>query len=74
MSEPVLTRAELQGPVWKKLEKHMQDRLDAHRQKNDGDLPTEKTAKLRGQIAELKALLNIARETTVLDPEPPEPK
>lgn len=45
--------------VWVKLKEHIEDRLDLHRKKNDADLSSDETARLRGRIAELKYLLDL---------------
>jgi hypothetical protein len=53
--------------VWMRLEKHLADRLETLRVQNDGDQSEEATAKLRGRIAEIKALLNVGKD----QPNPP---
>lgn len=55
-----LTTAETHGALWQKLKDHLEDRLAEHRRKNDGDLDATQTARLRGRIAELKVLLDLA--------------
>lgn len=57
MSDFRLTDADMNTPLWHAMRAHLERRLAAHRGKNDTDLTTEQTAKLRGQIHELKALL-----------------
>jgi hypothetical protein len=62
MEKLYLTEAQKASPVWVLIERHIQGRLDDHRRKND-DQPSEAaTQKLRGRIAELKALLEIASD------------
>ena len=46
--------------TWRAIEKWANERLDVARRKNDGALDAEKTAHLRGRIAELKDLLTLA--------------
>lgn len=69
MNEPkpplVLSAEERRSPLWKKLKDHWQERLEVLRKQNDGDRPETETAKLRGQIAECKALLWLERETDI---------
>lgn len=48
--------------VWKKIENKLNERLDAHRRKNDGNLSAEETNRVRGRIAEVKAILGLAKE------------
>lgn len=53
----VLTSHDRQSPVWTKLRKHMEAKLQALRIKNDTDLDPVATAKVRGEIRNLKNLL-----------------
>ena len=43
--------------LWRQVKEFYTARLDALRKENDGDSTPEKTAKLRGRIAEVKMLL-----------------
>lgn len=54
-----LTEAESHSKLWLKLKKIMEERLNKHRVTNDKNLDEVVTAKLRGQIAELKFLLDL---------------
>jgi hypothetical protein len=56
-----LTPIELQSAVWLKLQAHLNDRLQALRCQNDGDLTMEQTIKLRGRAAQLKELLALGQ-------------
>ena len=58
----VLTHEDKQSPVWRKLVKHWESRLELLRTQNDGDKDLTDTATLRGRIAECKANLNLAKE------------
>ena len=58
-----LTENEKLSAVWQKLEAHLTKRLADLRSQNDGDLTHEQTIKLRGRVAELKALLALANTT-----------
>lgn len=59
MNEFRLTKIEAQSQLWLKLKKHLEERLDVLRAKNDGDLDTTETARLRGRISEIKSMLSI---------------
>ena len=59
MTEPLLNTLDLQSPTWMKLKKHLELKLEALRKSNDGDFDADKTAKLRGRIAEVRAFLAI---------------
>lgn len=57
MSDFRLTDSDKATPLWIALRAHLEQRLEQHRSRNDTDLNPEQTAKLRGQIMELRALL-----------------
>lgn len=57
MSEFRLTDNDRNTPLWLALRAHLERRLESQRAKNDTDLSAEDTAKVRGRIAEIKALL-----------------
>lgn len=59
-----LNAAEVNEPIWKKIEKHLAERLDVLRLKNDGDLTEVETAKLRGCILAFKEMLDVAKPLT----------
>lgn len=52
--------------TWRAIRLHVDARLARLRQQNEGDLDPEKTAKLRGRIAELKELLTLAQPAPAL--------
>lgn len=55
-----LTEQEAAEQLWIRLKEHLQQRLARHRAMNDDpELGNERTAVLRGQIAELKYLLSL---------------
>jgi len=62
MSEPVITPHERQSAVWQKLKPYLDTRLETLRRQNDGQLTPEQTAKLRGRIAEVKAILSLGTD------------
>lgn len=57
MSDFELLPADLTSATWLSLKQHLQDRLATLRAQNDTEQTPEKTARLRGQIAEVKRLL-----------------
>lgn len=59
---PLLSDYERQTGVWPKVAKHLEARLDLLRKQNDGPLDPEDTARLRGRIAEVKALLEKGKD------------
>jgi hypothetical protein len=62
-----LEEHEIASPVWQKLKKHYETRIDTLRKVNDrSDLSETDTAKLRGQIAEIKAMLSAGRPDRVV--------
>lgn len=55
-----LTHADFQTRTWENFEAELQRRLAMHREANDNRIDPEKTATLRGRIAEIKELLALA--------------
>lgn len=47
--------------LWQSLERHMNERLAQLRAQNDAHLPAERTADIRGRIAQLKELMSLAK-------------
>ena len=66
-SKFTLAPHERTSPLWKSLERHMQEQLAELRLWNDASLPPERTEKLRGRIEQLKVLLALGDE-----PKPPQ--
>lgn len=62
-----LTAFERDTPLWKKLERHLVLRLDEARRRNEADLNEIETAKLRGRVFELSALLKLANPVPAED-------
>jgi hypothetical protein len=62
VSDFKLTPADRMSPLWRALHEHLTNRLATLRAQNDADATPEKTARLRGQIAEVKALLAMNEE------------
>lgn len=53
----LLTPTEQGSSTWQKIQAHLRERIASLREKNDGALSLEETSRVRGQIAEVKALL-----------------
>lgn len=60
-----LSEFERHHAVWVKINKHLLDRMEILRSKNDGDLDQFETAKLRGRIAELKGLIALGEPSPI---------
>jgi hypothetical protein len=54
-----LTGADKMSPVWMKLKRYFEARIEKCRKDNDSPLDAEKTAALRGRIEELKKTLKL---------------
>ena len=64
-----LSEGERMSALWRKLEQHLTDRLATLRARNDGNLPPDETAKVRGQIAEVKSFLDIGNPQVIVTDE-----
>lgn len=64
-----LTETEKHSAIWKKIEKQLTDRLQILREKNDADADAIETAKLRGQIAQIKECLSWAKPDPIISPD-----
>jgi hypothetical protein len=60
--------SDFDSPVWAKVRDYCRLRIDSLRAQNDGDLSEAETAKLRGRIAELNAVLALPSLMTVEEP------
>jgi len=56
-----LSPHEFQSPLWVKLEEYCEEKLRKHRIRLESRLDELETARLRGQIAELKSFLEMAK-------------
>lgn len=52
---------ELTSPTWQKLKKHLEAKLLELRARNDHTMDPIKTERLRGKIAQVKAILELER-------------
>lgn len=62
-----LLESERKSALWLKLEKHINERIDVMRRRNDGDLDDRETARLRGKIAAFKELLELGQDPPQLE-------
>ena len=64
---------DFRSPAWRRLSQHVEARIDELRELNDSlSYGPEKTAAIRGGIAELKKILSLADEASLspaVDPE-----
>lgn len=65
MNGPVLNEHDRQSALWKKLQAHLEARLQQMRERNDSAIDVVRTAKLRGRIAEIKYLLSLDEEQPI---------
>ena len=56
-----LTKRDFQDPVWLRHSADLEVRLEELRKQNDHDSTPEETSKLRGRIAEIKAILSLSK-------------
>ena len=69
MTEPILTKGDLQTAVWQKLSKYLEAELAALRKRNDKSLPDDGNMRLRERIAAVKDLLALGEDKPVLPSE-----
>jgi hypothetical protein len=58
---------EKQTALWQKLESYIEQRIDTLRRMNDSELDPIQTARLRGRIVELKALVALSKDEQPLE-------
>jgi hypothetical protein len=69
MTALLLTKEERQSALWRKLQAHWDERLASLRSQNDGQFDAVVTAKIRGQIAEIKACLALDKDLPQAPPQ-----
>lgn len=62
MRSAELNQNDFASVTWQKLRLHWESRLEVLRKRNDSSLPPDETARIRGQIAELKAMLALEED------------
>lgn len=65
----VLDKHEFASAVWLKLKRHMEERIEALRRKNDRHVDERRTSQLRASIGELKYLTGLDAEKPGPPPE-----
>ncbi len=69
MSE-ILRREDFRSESWKRLTKHLQERLQQLRESNDApSFDAEKTALIRGQIKMVKEILDLQAQASSSSPD-----
>lgn len=58
----LLDQNDRQSITWRKLNKHLEERLQALRARNDTELDPTATAKLRGEISAVKNILALGEK------------
>ena len=58
MTQFKLEEHEINSPLWQKLKKHYESKLDSLRISNDSDSTELQTARRRGRIQEIKNILS----------------
>lgn len=53
---------QIETVLWKEIEGELKERLQILREKNDGALTPDETARVRGQIFQIKEILNWAHQ------------
>lgn len=69
MGVPLVAPHERTSQLWLKLREHFEKRLAVLRARNDKPASVDRSNVLRGQIAELKHLLQLADEKSSVPPE-----
>jgi hypothetical protein len=67
MSDLVLEPGDRANPLWPRIERHLQQRLVNLRAQLEGPKDIDETNRLRGRIAEVKALLDCAKDKPVIE-------
>lgn len=71
MSEQIeraeLTEGDLVSPTWGKIKRHLDSRLKVLREQLEQDVDERKSAKIRGQIAEVKLFIGLADDRPTID-------
>jgi len=63
----ILTDGDKMTAAWRKVEEHLNARLIVLRGQLESDVDERISTRLRGQIAEVKSLLDLGKERPVID-------
>jgi len=70
MTDPfILSHVERDSPLWHRLMGYLDTRLKRLRIENDADKSPEATARIRGQIAEVKLMMGLNNDQPVVEPD-----
>ena len=70
MTDPfILTLVERDSPLWRRLMGYHEARLKRLRIENDADKTPEATARIRGQIAEVKLMMGLNNDQPIIEPD-----
>jgi len=65
----ILTHVEKDSPLWRRLMGYHEARLKRLRIENDADKTPEATARIRGQIAEVKLMMALNNDQPIIEPD-----
>lgn len=66
----ILTQIERESPIWRRIvDEYLETRLKRLRVENDAERSPDATAKLRGQIAEVKLMMGLDRDQPIVMPD-----
>jgi len=65
----ILTHVEKDSPLWRRLMGYLDTRLKRLRIENDAEKTPEQTAKIRGQIAEVKLMMGLNNDQPIIEPD-----
>lgn len=66
-----LEQNEIHSALWKRLKAHMETEIEQHHKNLEKDADATKTAHIRGQISQLRALLRLGEKERFSDTEEP---
>lgn len=65
-----LTHGELASAAWQKIYRRALEKREQYRTELEGDIPESKTARLRGRLDEVNALIRLNTPPELVDPAP----
>jgi hypothetical protein len=67
MSEELLTTSDKQSPLWLKVTRIVRHRLEVAQTRLEGTIDEAETNRVRGKIAELRAILSFGDDDPAVD-------
>lgn len=64
----ILSKMDKQSATWQTIMQYLEQRLAKLRAMNDIIMPEQNTATIRGQIAEVKAMMNLDKDEPIVEP------